>query len=935
MADDAPTRTPEPLHPQAERARDLFPSDDGDPFGKWLRKLLPGGGDPTTGDPSTPPDVPSAEEPAPVAVGRYAIRGELARGGMGVVYRAHDPLVGRDVAVKLMRGWTRSLAPAARRFLDEARITGQLQHPGIPPVHEIGELPDGSPFLVMKLIKGRTLAELVRDRPDPAADRGRDLGAFERVCEAVAYAHAHGVIHRDLKPANVMVGAFGEVQVMDWGLAKVVGRPAPPGARPAGEPPAGTEIRGSREADGSVTEAGSMMGTPAYMPPEQAGGEVEKIDARADVFGLGAILAVLLTGQPPYVAGEGEDVRLMAVRGQLAGCLARLAACGADPALVELCRRCLAFAPGDRPADAGAVAAAVRQLRADAEERARQAELDRVRAEGKAVEQRKRRRVQLALLGAVGVILLGGGAVAWWQDKEATARHLETENRERAKREQADRNAEALTALLTVGEESLRAGDVGKAETAFAEAGRRVDDEVAADLRGRLGRGRADLTALAELNAIDQFRWSPNAGRYYPDEREVLPRWRPVFERIGAVPGQVSADVVAKRVTDSPIRVRLLGALDRWLGSGRSADVRAVLRAADPDSFRGAVRDATLAGDVTGVAALAARAEALTQPSWFAVVLGGKAEVPVERRRALLLEAVRRYPEDLAVLMTLGESYPLGGAAGVADRLRWFQSAVGVAPRNPAAHVNLGGALYDAGDLIGAIAAYEEASRLDPTYTLPRYNLGVIRLGQREYVRAIALFKEAIALNPQLVPAYNNLGAALLETGDLDGAIAEYRKAIGIGSENSERAWSHFNLGLALQLVGDLDGAIQAFQSAIRIDARNAEAPATLAWILAAGPDGVRDGKRAVEYATRACELSAWGNPNHVAILAAAYAEAGNFVKAVEYQRKALTYPERDKEWGKIVRAHLARYERSKPSRDPTLFQREVAPPPRSASPRG
>src|SRR5262249_34861920 len=118
-------------------------------------------------------------------------------------------------------------SPAAQRFLSEARITGQLQHPGIPAVHEVGTLADGRPFLSMKLIKGSTLDAILKQRTDPSADRGRLLAIFEAVCPAVGYAHAHRVIHRDLKPANVMVGAFGEVQVMDWGLAKVLGEETP------------------------------------------------------------------------------------------------------------------------------------------------------------------------------------------------------------------------------------------------------------------------------------------------------------------------------------------------------------------------------------------------------------------------------------------------------------------------------------------------------------------------------------------------------------------------------------------------------------------------------------------------------------------------------------------------------------------------------------
>ena len=146
---------------------------------------------------------------------------EIAQGGMGIVYRATDAALGREVAVKMLRDRFAD-SSAARRFVDEARIAGQLQHPGIPAIHDVGVGLDGRPFLAMKLIKGRTLDELLRDRPDPGADRGRFAAVFEQICQAVGFAHAHQVIHRDLKPPNIMVGSFGEVQVMDWGLAKVL-----------------------------------------------------------------------------------------------------------------------------------------------------------------------------------------------------------------------------------------------------------------------------------------------------------------------------------------------------------------------------------------------------------------------------------------------------------------------------------------------------------------------------------------------------------------------------------------------------------------------------------------------------------------------------------------------------------------------------------------
>ena len=201
----------------------------------------------------------------------------------------------------------------ARRFADEARITGQLQHPGIPPVHDLGTLPDGRPFLAMKLIKGehprRPARGAARTRPPTAGGSWR---RSSRCARRSAYAHAHGVIHRDLKPANVMVGAFGEVQVMDWGLAKVLGGRRRRGRRRPG--------RRRRRGDGDPRSRGTATGREhagraacwarrRSCRPEQAVGAVDKVDARSDVFGLGAILAVILTGQPPFAAGSAETAR--------------------------------------------------------------------------------------------------------------------------------------------------------------------------------------------------------------------------------------------------------------------------------------------------------------------------------------------------------------------------------------------------------------------------------------------------------------------------------------------------------------------------------------------------------------------------------------------------------------------------------------------------
>src|SRR5262249_28314274 len=219
--------------------------------------------------------------PLPEQTGdRYQLSGEIARGGMGAVLRGRDVDLGRDLAVKVLLEKYVDRPEVARRFIEEAQIGGQLQHPGVVPVYDIGRFGE-RPFFTMKLVKGQTLAHLLAERTDHTQDRPRLLSIGLQVAQTLAYAHAKGVIHRDLKPANIMVGAFGEVQVMDWGLAKVLAEGGVADEERANRecerPEDVTTIRtarsiGSTGSFGTNTEAGSLLGTPAYMPPEQAKG---------------------------------------------------------------------------------------------------------------------------------------------------------------------------------------------------------------------------------------------------------------------------------------------------------------------------------------------------------------------------------------------------------------------------------------------------------------------------------------------------------------------------------------------------------------------------------------------------------------------------------------------------------------------------------------
>lgn len=224
-----------------------------------------------------------SERPADDA--RYTIHEELGRGGMGVVYRAHDRELGRDVALKVVSELlTESGVERLRR---EARVLSLLEHPGIVPIHDVGVLPDGRAFHVMKLVKGETL----KRRIAAGLTRGDALRIFTRICDAVAFANSQGVIHRDLTPNNVMLGAFGEVLVLDWGVARV---------RHA----AMVESVSAGAGEVGTPRDGAVVGTPGYMAPEQAAGAGEA-DERSDVYALGCILRDLING-------SGEMVRPLA-----------------------------------------------------------------------------------------------------------------------------------------------------------------------------------------------------------------------------------------------------------------------------------------------------------------------------------------------------------------------------------------------------------------------------------------------------------------------------------------------------------------------------------------------------------------------------------------------------------------------------------------------
>lgn len=272
----------------------------------------------------------------------------LGEGGMGEVHRMRDVLLGRDIAMKVLHGQLATSDRMRGRFLDEAQITAQLSHPSIPPVHALGLLEDGRPYFTMKRVYGRTLAEILDD-DKPLAEQRR-IEIFQRVCEAVAYAHARGVIHCDLKPLNVMVGAFGEVLVMDWGVAHLV---PPARTTHVEEPPVQTTSASSG--------AREVAGTPAYMPPEQALGDLGRLGPPSDVYALGVMLFELLAGSRPYHGGVPQ-LLFLAAQGNVPA-IPRREGSAVDEAIEAIIHKAMRPHPADRYPDAGVLAEEVGRWR--------------------------------------------------------------------------------------------------------------------------------------------------------------------------------------------------------------------------------------------------------------------------------------------------------------------------------------------------------------------------------------------------------------------------------------------------------------------------------------------------------------------------------------------------------------------------------------------
>jgi len=741
--------------------------------------------------------IPSLSEITPSTHSRYQVYGEIARGGVGIILKGRDVDLGRDVAMKVLRPDLLDRPGMTKRFVEEAQIAGQLQHPGIVPVYELGLENQRRPFFTMKLVRGQTLHLMLQKGRASFDDRQRLLRIFAKVCETVAYAHAKGVIHRDLKPANILVGQFGEVHVVDWGLAKVLtGKPSSSVA--ASDSLYAQPIETIRSgASGAESLAGSIMGTPAYMAPEQARGEVDQLDERADVFSLGAILLEILTGQPPYV-GESNRLLALAADGKPTAALEKLHASDADPDLVVIVSKCLRFTPPERPANAGVVADMVNGHLESLERRAHEASLAAAQAQAIASGERRARRLTLALASTLLVAtLIGVGGWLWisaqgdarrQQETQQVAAAIESASMKLGQARAAPRGDSAPWAeALAAGEHLTR---LLEPTTLDPETRRRAE----AFLR-ELAQGDADRRVVEKLEEVVIVGATHNDRESWEWMERSL---REAFKTYGIDLENHSKTEIADLIKQSRIAVKLTDVLELWIatnfrlrefGSGKYKVPELLqwvelLYIADPDPFRTDLRKLIYTGmpplEKVQHLAATARFEELEPRtlSWLGTAFF-MARSP-EEGLEVFERAAHLHPQDF--MLQFDYAFMFIGIGKHREAIPQLYRCIGIRPGVGGLWRSIGIAQREVGDLPASIKAFEESIRHQSDYAPTHVDLATTLIKAKKLDEAISAANKAIRLKSDLAEAHAMLGIALYEQDKRSEAEVPLRQAVKLAA---------------------------------------------------------------------------------------------------------------------------------------------------------
>jgi tetratricopeptide (TPR) repeat protein/serine/threonine protein kinase len=815
---------------------------------------------------------------APSTVGlRFRILRPHAEGGLGKVSVARDEELHRDVALKEIKERHADNYESRARFLVEAEITGALEHPGVVPVYGLGRYADGRPFYAMRFIKGDTLREAVEhfhkaeagERPaGRRLELRKLLGRFVDVCDVIAYAHSRGILHRDLKPDNIMLGKYGETLVVDWGLAKPLG--APEEAKDKSEPffqPSG---------DGSAeTQKGAAIGTPQYMPPEQAAGRLDVLGPASDVYSLGATLYCVLTGQAPFTDPTVGAVLQKVQRGEFPP--PRQINPKVPTALEAVCLNAMAFRPEDRYPTARALAHDIEQWLAD-EPVSAWREPWRVRV-GRWM--RHHQTLTAATVAGLLVAILAGGAGAlWYQHEQAAqaARHAAQASATASGVDAALNEAEGLEKQAAgLKDEPVRwketlseAGSAVKRAEGLLNSGEGADDLRIrlADAEGRLEAAEKDRRLLVHLEEVHlQSAVAGSEGGF--DLAGEAKQYAAAFEEDMGFSSLITEEA-AERINTRPIRVELLAALADWSNAAPSKEdkerLRNVLKTADPDpaAFRNRWNAAMTKKDEEALHNLAFSPEAAKQPAVRVALLGWQlTSINSGDAVKFLKEANDRRPGDFWILFRLGHACRQTSPPLTDDAIRYFTAALAMRPDSSTAHValanelrikrqfddaireyrfavrlkpdnvwaynGLGLVLRDQGNRDEAISEYRKAIELDPKLSLPHTNLGLVLQDQHKLDEAAAEHRKAVELDPKSVYALASLGNLLREQGKREEAEAEYRQALEL---DPKYASSHNGLAIVLNDEGKRDEAVAEYHKAFELDPRYVAAHSNLGGVL-------------------------------------------------------------------------------------------------------
>jgi tetratricopeptide (TPR) repeat protein/tRNA A-37 threonylcarbamoyl transferase component Bud32 len=721
---------------------------------------------------------------------RYALKKFHAKGGMGEIWLAEDCDLGRAVALKRMR--RQGSVMEQERFLREARITGQLEHPGIVPVHELGSDDKGQPVYVMKFVHGRTMTDAIKEyhKDDPNPDTPcevqlvRLLQEFIALCQTVAYAHSRGVLHRDIKPDNVMLGPYGETLVLDWGLAKLMGQSDGQGG--------GVSLPLSASGESMESVAGSVRGTPGYMPPEMAGGEIEAIDQRSDVYLLGATLYQILTGRQPRRGKALPDVLKEAMSSPPAAPRAL------DPsipkALEAVCLKAMAFVKGDRYATAEALADDVqRYLAGEPVAAYREGTWERARRWIK----RHRRAVAR---GLGGVVALAAGLGMYF------AVHASLEQKEAERREAADK-AEKLRL-----QEQTRAtlADFNRlseeARYYLANANVKAEQTLYFEPRKAAAVGRAALEVADRLTILPL---TDEEQKHVKEQEYELLLLLAQDREASAEAARGALDLLARaenlRVA-SPSLHRVRAECYRQLGDGREDEER---RRAAAGEMSATALDHFLIGDHY-------RAEAERQPV-------GRADAV----RDLLLKALSEYRQALRLesdhfWARYQLAYALRKLGKEAQSEEALGACVALRPKSPWGYVARGLLLANLKRYSEAEADFAQALALDPDQVAARLHRAFAASQQDDAEKekfALSEFTDLLAKQPKkpLIEAAYYRGRLHMKHKRHEDALRDFDFVALKQSDFADVQWYrailHFRTGQEDKAVEDLNAHLASGKS--------------------------------------------------------------------------------------------------------------------------